>query len=78
MEYKQSFDISFNSLQTGRTFRTKRKKSVVMLQGWQVSIPFKREGLSEQMKTYSFFKGNLKVSIPFKREGLSELLTTTI
>ena len=38
-----------------------------------VSIPFKREGLSEpEAVDYMLLQG-LSVSIPFKREGLSEL-----
>ena len=38
----------------------------------RVSIPFKREGLSE-LETYHAAGVWKKVSIPFKREGLSEL-----
>ena len=37
-----------------------------------VSIPFKREGLSEQVLFY-LQRNSFLVSIPFKREGLSEL-----
>ncbi len=37
----------------------------------QVSIPFKREGLSERV-IFTETKDGVKVSIPFKREGLSE------
>ena len=36
-----------------------------------VSIPFKREGLSE-LKRYDEVRPHVHVSIPFKREGLSE------
>ena len=39
----------------------------------EVSIPFKREGLSEPEHTGTDMSIE-KVSIPFKREGLSELL----
>ena len=40
---------SFNSLQTGRTFRTLfLSNQPNPIQPTQVSIPFKREGLSEQ------------------------------
>ncbi len=38
--------MSFNSLQTGRSFRTKYRFSQPVRK--IVSIPFKREGLSEQ------------------------------
>jgi len=38
---------SFNSLQTGRTFRTKTHKNIDKKVIFKVSIPFKREGLSE-------------------------------
>ena len=38
---------SFNSLQTGRTFRTRFRKILLHIL-LIVSIPFKREGLSEQ------------------------------
>ena len=38
----------------------------------RVSIPFKREGLSELKVTEYPRKSLRKVSIPFKREGLSE------
>ena len=37
-----------------------------------VSIPFKREGLSEQKETHMSTYQVSRVSIPFKREGLSE------
>ena len=87
---------SFNSLQTGRTFRTNTThvhngttfKFQFPSNGkdfpntgrlgcdgnvWCVSIPFKREGLSEQwMGVYPRWR-RIIVSIPFKREGLSEL-----
>ena len=62
----------FNSLQTGRTFRTLPKEAPKESPK-EVSIPFKREGLSEP----NWEKGltqSWSVSIPFKREGLSELL----
>ena len=39
-----------------------------------VSIPFKREGLSEHQKIPETDDYYYKVSIPFKREGLSELM----
>ena len=65
-----ALDKSFNSLQTGRTFRT--DKSDTGNQIYQVSIPFKREGLSEPFLFCSGIQ-RANVSIPFKREGLSEL-----
>ncbi len=41
----------------------------------EVSIPFKREGLSERKETDYSRDPFCLVSIPFKREGLSELNT---
>ena len=38
----------------------------------KVSIPFKREGLSERFTTITNLTAHFAVSIPFKREGLSE------
>ena len=38
-----------------------------------VSIPFKRESVSEQHRQVLRFPGPPKVSIPFKRESVSEL-----
>ena len=38
---------SFNSLQTGRSFRTNSESYSLKLDKKVVSIPFKREGLSE-------------------------------
>ena len=40
----------------------------------KVSIPFKREGLSERWTLMAILISVTRVSIPFKREGLSELL----
>ena len=63
---------SFNSLQTGRTFRTKNNRNSRIYRTF-VSIPFKREGLSERFfELQSGFFSKCLVSIPFKREGLSE------
>ena len=60
----------FNSLQTGRCFRT-LTFFCSDLTNDVVSIPFKREGVSEL--AYLGTLGVLqKVSIPFKREGVSE------
>ena len=42
--------ISFNSLQTGRTFRTSGDTGDFLKTF--VSIPFKREGLSERLQHY--------------------------
>ena len=67
----RSNSFGFNSLQTGRTFRTVS----VLLQKKRcrtVSIPFKREGLSERYKIVKSMAKLYSVSIPFKREGLSE------
>ena len=63
--------LSFNSLQTGRTFRT---PCFFYACGRisEVSIPFKREGLSEQQDGNQVTYIYCHVSIPFKREGLSE------
>ena len=42
-----------------------------------VSIPFKRDGLSEPVDEPPKNSGVMKVSIPFKREGLSEPFAIT-
>ena len=47
-EPRRTWIIRFNSLQTGRTFRT-MQRSIGNVDAVKVSIPFKREGLSEQM-----------------------------
>ena len=95
--YIRTIHYPLNSLQTGRTFRTrtttKRTRRIVVFQfpsngkdfpnvlatfGMagcdEVSIPFKREGLSERVVTASEPEEETFVSIPFKREGLSELI----
>ena len=57
----------------GKVFPNSRKVTGFELTIWTVSIPFKREGLSELRKNETR-RGTLDdVSIPFKREGLSEL-----
>ena len=63
----------FNSLQTGKAFRTFRRPcgGGYLLHSW-VSIPFKRERLSEHNLDWVFKQSNQHVSIPFKRERLSE------
>ena len=67
------FRKSFNSLQTGRSFRT-RSTLMKSIKEIQVSIPFKREGLSElEIRGQGKVRIGSLVSIPFKREGLSEL-----
>ena len=64
--------LGFNSLQTGRSFRTNLESAMEGYVEHPVSIPFKREGLSELI-TDKYEVGDLdNVSIPFKREGLSE------
>ncbi len=66
--------MSFNSLQTGKAFRTRWGRGNRSHREFSVSIPFKRERLSEHCLsnfTDFFF---VSVSIPFKRERLSELL----
>ena len=61
----------FNSLQTGKAFRTLAEGASVY---WSfVSIPFKRERLSEHIQILVVVERE-KVSIPFKRERLSELV----
>ena len=65
---------SFNSLQTGRYFRTPRCVCTILF-GELVSIPFKREGISERLPMMLVVKLVTLVSIPFKREGISELIT---
>ena len=63
--------LGFNSLQTGKAFRTPKEcEDAIRL--LQVSIPFKRERLSELLSLPLGLKPTL-VSIPFKRERLSEL-----
>ena len=66
----EGYSAGFNSLQTGRTFRTRQPQRIDTEE--QVSIPFKREGLSEHYKEKTGLDMTEKVSIPFKREGLSE------
>ena len=65
--------VCFNSLQTGRSFRT--FVPYPLLRDESVSIPFKREGLSEQGGENCWMVVHRRVSIPFKREGLSEHFT---
>ena len=67
-------ELGFNSLQTGKAFRTK----IIMTfspssQEKPVSIPFKRERLSELWILGRSKMEKETVSIPFKRERLSEL-----
>ena len=66
--------LSFNSLQTGRSFRTPVTPNPNDGNDpVTVSIPFKREGLSELGYNFWLDAWYIIVSIPFKREGLSEL-----
>ena len=62
--------LRFNSLQTGRCFRT--KSAFLTKSRIRVSIPFKREGVSELSLHPPITACWERVSIPFKREGVSE------
>ena len=61
----------FNSLQTGKAFRTERN-NLDPKRNNHVSIPFKRERLSELAEPIEPEIVETAVSIPFKRERLSE------
>ena len=71
---------SFNSLQTGRSFRTTAKYSVSLSQ-IAVSIPFKREGLSEPTygwilsKQTSFGFNSLQTGRTFRTAPLANPVT---
>ena len=89
--------MGFNSLQTGKAFRTQELQDRqahedflfqfpsngkgfpnptmrdILIVGRYVSIPFKRERLSEPWDEFACLFIGGTVSIPFKRERLSEL-----
>ena len=66
-------DLGFNSLQTGKAFRTIFYIFRIGFFEENVSIPFKRERLSELKDlTWRRVRVGTLVSIPFKRERLSE------
>ena len=73
-KFVDTLQKSFNSLQTGKAFRTHH---IPPFYGWErrnrVSIPFKRERLSEPGTEVDIPPFHFAVSIPFKRERLSEL-----
>ena len=68
--------FGFNSLQTGKHIWTKSitHSALCML---SVSIPFKRESISEQKGDKNEKHHYERVSIPFKRESISELCWRT-
>ena len=65
--------LSFNSLQTGKHIWTWLNTTTWKIRYGVVSIPFKRESISERRPTHwgSWRLGDW-VSIPFKRESISE------
>ena len=60
----------FNSLQTGKSFRTVCIQQKLMIMVGLVSIPFKRESPFGQHRSPPITEGTIPiVSIPFKRES---------
>ena len=63
----------FNSLQTGRCITSFSVFfSLVFVSSTNVSIPFKREGVSQEVGMALMLTFPISVSIPFKREGVSQ------
>ena len=64
--------VKFQFPSNGKVFPNDYESSVEYTMG-KVSIPFKREGISEQRALLVQGSVPVLVSIPFKREGISEL-----
>ena len=65
--------FAFQFPSNGKVFPNRKDTVMTTRPFSMVSIPFKREGLSELKNGQIFFNVEWSVSIPFKREGLSEL-----